>query len=166
MHYLQKFCLEEGKLDKPDTIGFSDGAINALILALNHGEAVGKMALLGINLHPDEIKAEIMAEIRAVYEETGDPLFKLMLEEPNIDLSSLAGVTNPTLVIAGEDDLIYPEVFHNVAAAIPNAILLIFGEQDHASYVVETDFLYPYAMAFFKGEVFIQPKPIVYPWGE
>jgi pimeloyl-ACP methyl ester carboxylesterase len=154
------------KLDKPDIIGFSDGAINALILALNHGEAVGKMALLGINLHPEEIKAEILAEIKAGYEETKDPLYKLILEEPNIDLSSLAGVTNPTLVIAGEDDLIYTEVFLNVSAVIPNAVLLIFGEQDHTSYIVETDFLYPYAMAFFKGEIFTQPKPIVYPWDE
>jgi pimeloyl-ACP methyl ester carboxylesterase len=153
-------------LDKPDIIGFSDGAINALILALNHGEAVGKMALLGINLHPEEIKAEILAEIKAAYEATNNPLYKLILEEPNIDLSSLAAVANPTLVIAGEDDLIYTEVFLNVSAAIPNAALLIFGEQDHTSYLVETDFLYPYAMAFLKGEVFTQPKPVVYPWDE
>jgi pimeloyl-ACP methyl ester carboxylesterase len=152
------------KLDKPDIIGFSDGAINALILVLNHGEAVGKIALLGVNLHPEEIKAEIVAEIKKVYDETGDPLYKLILEEPNIDLSSLAEVANPTLVVAGEDDLIYTEVFHNVAAAIPNAVLLLFGEHDHTSYIVETDFLYPYAIAFFKGEVFTQPKPVVYPW--
>jgi pimeloyl-ACP methyl ester carboxylesterase len=154
------------QLDKPDIIGFSDGAINALILAQNHGNAVGKIALLGVNLHPEEIKAEILAEIQAVYDETADPLYKLMLEEPNIDLASLAGVTNPTLVVAGEDDLIYTEVFINASAAIPNAILLLFGEQDHTSYIVDTDFFYPYAIAFFKGQVFIQPKPVVYPWDE
>jgi pimeloyl-ACP methyl ester carboxylesterase len=94
------------KLDKPDILGFSDGAINTLLLAQKHGDAVGKIALLGVNLKPDEIKAEIVEEIKALYEETSDPLFKLILEEPNIELSTLSGITNPTLVAAGEDDLI------------------------------------------------------------
>jgi pimeloyl-ACP methyl ester carboxylesterase len=140
------------KLDKPDILGFSDGAINTLLLAQNHGDAAGKIALLGVNLKPDDIKAEIIEEIRAVYEETSDPLFKLMLTEPNIELSSLSEITNPTLVAAGEDDLIYTEVFLNVSAAIPNAALIILGEQDHTSYIVDTDIFYPYAMAFFNGK--------------
>ncbi|MHB9296132.1 putative 2-succinyl-6-hydroxy-2,4-cyclohexadiene-1-carboxylate synthase [Pillotina sp. SPG140] len=140
------------KLDKPDILGFSDGAINTLLLAQKYGDAVGKIALLGVNLKPSEIKTEILEEIRAIYEETSDPLFKLMLTEPNIELSSLAGITNPTLVVAGENDLIYTEVFLNVSATIPNAVLLIIGEQDHTSYIVDTDMFYPYAIAFFKGK--------------
>jgi pimeloyl-ACP methyl ester carboxylesterase len=136
-------------LDKPDILGFSDGAINALILSLNHGDAVGKIALLGVNLHPDDFKPEMFDFIKTLYSED-DPLFKLLITEPNIELSSLAGITNPTLVAAGENDLFYPELFQNIASTIPGAVLIIMGDHNHISYIVDTDIFYPYAMAFFK----------------
>jgi pimeloyl-ACP methyl ester carboxylesterase len=136
-------------LDQPDILGFSDGAINALLLALNHGDAVGKIALLGVNLHPDEFKPEMLDLIKTLYSED-DPLFELMMREPNIELSSLAGIANPTLVAAGENDLFYPELFESIASTIPGAVLIIMGDYNHVSYIVDTDVFYPYAMAFFK----------------
>lgn len=42
-------------LGKVNIAGFSDGAIIALILAMKQGQYIHKMALLGVNLKPDDL---------------------------------------------------------------------------------------------------------------
>lgn len=45
--------LDEMKVDSADVIGWSDGGINATLLAIRHPEKVSKMAITGTNLRPD-----------------------------------------------------------------------------------------------------------------
>ncbi len=131
-------------------IGFSDGAIIALLLALNHPLAVNKMALLGVNLKPSDFLPECYQEIEEAYAENPDPLLLLMLSEPNIELASLANIAAPTLVIGAEDDIFQPQVFHDIARTIPDAQLMIMVGHDHSSYIDNNDLLYDDFITFFK----------------
>ena len=129
--------------------GFSDGAIVCLMLAMRRAEALKKMALLGVNLKPSDFTEENIAFIRETYAQTGDPLFRLMLEQPNIGLDDVRGVTVPALIIGGENDLFKPETFTNLAAALPNAELMIMAGHEHDTYITGTDLLCADFVRFF-----------------
>jgi pimeloyl-ACP methyl ester carboxylesterase len=137
------------KLEKVLLAGFSDGAVIGLMLALNYPEVMKKMALLGVNLKPGDFKKSCYDYVVKEYEKTKDPLFKLMLEEPDIELDKLAGIEIPALVIAGEDDIFYEKTFTDVAKTIPDAGLMIMKGHNHDSYIVNNDLLYPELSEFF-----------------
>lgn len=61
------------KLKKTNLIGFSDGAVVGLLLAMRHADALEKMALLGVNLKPEDFTADNYRQLSAAYEETKDP---------------------------------------------------------------------------------------------
>lgn len=130
-------------------VGFSDGAIVALLVALRKDVPLWKMALLGVNLKPTDFKKSAYNYIVKEYEATKDPLFKMMLEQPNIDMAALKDVAVPTLIIAGEDDLYYKKMFTGMVKALPDAALRVMAGHDHGSYIVHQDILYPDLLAFF-----------------
>jgi pimeloyl-ACP methyl ester carboxylesterase len=130
-------------------IGFSDGAILALILALNHPEVIDRMALLGPNLEPDDIKPEFIAWIKEKLAETGNRLWSMILQEPHLDLEALAKVDIPTLVMGGENDIFKPETFSTLAKTLKNAALKIVPGHDHESYIAGSDLVFPDLMEFF-----------------
>ncbi|HBT96471.1 MAG TPA: alpha/beta hydrolase [Desulfobulbaceae bacterium] len=138
-------------LEKPHILGFSDGAITTLLLAMRHGEMLGKLALLGINLKPEDFTEENYRFVRETYEETGDPLYKMMLEQPNITLDETRLATNPTFIVAAEHDLFKPETFSELAKAMPNARLVTMAGHTHDSYINGQDILYPDLSRFFTG---------------
>jgi pimeloyl-ACP methyl ester carboxylesterase len=142
--------IETLKLGPVALIGFSDGAITGLILAMNHGETVSKMALLGVNLKPDDFTEESYQFVKDTYEETKGPLFKLMLEEPNIELDEVKGIGVPVLLIAAENDIYKPEIFTDLVNALPDATLKIMNGHGHDSYIIGQDLLYPDFIDFFK----------------
>ena len=129
-------------LGRVNILGFSDGAIISLILAMHDQECIGKMALLGPNLKPEDFTEKSYQYLKSVYEETGDPLFKLMLEQPDIELDDIKKIMVPTLVVGAEDDIYKPDTFEKIAAALPNADLKIVGGHDHGSYIVHNDMMY------------------------
>lgn len=142
--------IEALRLGPVDLIGFSDGAIISLILTMTHHSAVRKMALLGVNLSPDDFTEESLQYLNETYAETKDPLFKLMLEQPHIELDTLKDIETPTLLICGEHDIYKPETFTNIADALPHAILKIMEGHEHDSYIVDQDMLYPDFIHFFQ----------------
>ena len=130
-------------------VGFSDGGIIGLLLAMERPETLRRAALLGVNLSPEDFTDESLRFIRETYAETGDPLFKLMLEEPRIAPDDVRGVRTPILLLAAEDDIFRPESFARLAAALPDARLRVIPGHDHGSYVVGNDMLAPELLAFF-----------------
>ena len=139
------------KLDGAYVVGFSDGAILALMIGMKYPELIGKMALLGINLKPEDFKEAEYNYLLKEYNETKDPLFKMMLEQPDIELEKLKDVNIPTLVIAGENDVFYEKTFLNVANTMQNAILKIMLGHDHSNYIIDQDILYEDFLRFFNG---------------
>ena len=138
-------------LEKPSIVGFSDGAIISLMLAIKYPNLINKMALLGLNLKPTDFKKNMYSYLVKEYEKSKNPLFKMMLEQPNIELESLKDVNVPTIVIAGENDLFYKKTFLNVANTMQNAILKIMLGHDHSNYIIDQDILYEDFLSFFNG---------------
>ncbi|WP_099204109.1 alpha/beta fold hydrolase [Scatolibacter rhodanostii] len=142
--------IESLQLKNIAVVGFSDGAILALLLAIKHPGLIHKMALLGVNLKPTDFIEEIYQELREMYEKSKEPLLKLMLEQPNIELEEVKNVDIPTLVVAGEHDVFKPVMFEKLAHALPNGELLIMKGHEHETYLEEKDILYPDLLAFLK----------------
>lgn len=135
--------IEKLELKHLSVIGFSDGAIISLLLTLKYPQTFKKMVLLGVNLKPSDFKLDIYNSIAEEYEKTQDFLFKMMLEQPNIELDDLKEINTPTLVIGAEDDLYNEDSFQNIADTMPDAELKIMQGHDHGSYVINSDVLYP-----------------------
>lgn len=138
-------------LGRANVVGFSDGAIVALKLAMAHGGMVAAMALLGVNLKPEDFTEKSLNYIRTNLEKTDDPLYRLMLEQPRIGLDDTRQITVPTLLVAAEREIYRPEVYTELAAAMPNAQLKIMTGHNHESYIVNQDILYPDLKEFFSG---------------
>lgn len=126
-------------------LGWSDGGIEALLLGIRHPSKVKKIAAMAANLNPSsdaiypEIIAVIESMIAAVPEaERNDPkvrrdlaVTQMLLEEPHIELASLAAITTPTLVLAADHDLIRDEHTVAIYRQLPNAQLVIFPNATH-----------------------------------
>jgi len=127
-------------------LGWSDGGIEALILGMRYPGKVKKIAAMAANLnpsdkalHPEAVK--FIQEAVAGMKAAGAPatqqgkrelkLMQMMLDHPNIDASALRSIQAPTLVLAGDHDVIADahtlEIFHN----IPNSYLCIFPNASH-----------------------------------
>lgn len=123
-------------LDEPALIvGFSDGGIIALCLAIDYPTLAAGIIPCGANFQPDGVDAAWLEEAmkRAVY--GPDPLLDLMLREPNLTDRELAGIQARTLVCAAEFDLIRLAHTQELAAKIPGAVLKIMPDEDHGSYI-------------------------------
>lgn len=134
--------IQKLNIKNPSIVGFSDGAIIAVLMAMQHQNLFDKMVLLGINLKPTDFKEENYNWMVEEYQKTNDPFLKMMLDEPNIELESLSSIQIPTLVVAAQDDLFRPESFENIVKTMPNAALKIVKDHDHGSYVANEDVLY------------------------
>ncbi|MDR2980288.1 MAG: alpha/beta hydrolase [Bacteroidales bacterium] len=134
--------------EKVFLLGFSDGAIIGLTMAMERPSVFDKLALLGVNLKPSDFKENVLRSMARKYEETGDPLLKLMLDEPNIELEDVRKVHVETLIVAAEKDVFKPETFTDLAIAMPNARLKIMRGHKHETYIENSDLLYPDLIEF------------------
>ncbi|MGG5341391.1 alpha/beta fold hydrolase [Enterococcus sp. AZ192] len=139
------------KLEKVNIVGFSDGAILAIIMGIQKLSCLNKLALLGANTSPDQLKPEIFDHIVEKYEETKNPLFKLMMEQPSIPLQELRKIEVPTLIIAADDDLCEIEIFEQMHQLIEASDLKIMENQDHGSYIIDNDILAEPLLDFFSA---------------
>ena len=122
-----------------NVIGHSDGAIIAALLAIQNKIYLSKIILLGITMKPEQMKPKWTKWIQKEYEENHHPLFRLMIEEPQIEFSALENINIPTLVVAADDDVMELESYIQIANHISTSELYILENEDHMSYVVNTD---------------------------
>ena len=125
------------QLDLRDVIfyGFSDGGIIGLLAAMRC-DRIGMLITSGANLTPAGVMAPFRLITKAAYAVTKDPKMKLMLDEPDISTDELAQIKVPTVVMAGEKDLVLGKETAKIAMAIPGAKLRIIPGEGHGSYIV------------------------------
>ena len=136
------FCklLEYLKIDSANILGWSDGGINGLIMAMECSDKVNKLAVSGANIVPDSTAipyADIMWVKNFVeYDTTATKieiaLNKLMLYQPNISFDDLKKINCPVLIMAGDHDVIKPEHTIKIFQSIPKASLCIFPDSNHS----------------------------------
>ncbi|MBI2272947.1 MAG: alpha/beta hydrolase [Bacteroidetes bacterium] len=141
------------KVESANVIGWSDGGINGLLLAMRYPEKVKKLAITGANLQPDTnaVYPEVWDLIKPTYqrlqkkaiktqtEKTEWKLMRLLVEQPNISLASLRTIQCPTLVIGGDHDVIKEEHTMLIYKNIPKAYLWILPNSGHSTPIIYKD---------------------------
>jgi pimeloyl-ACP methyl ester carboxylesterase len=129
-------------------IGWSDGAVVGLLVALRRPELVNRMVLIGQyynstgkteNPLTDELlkaDSEVTGFLRDMYAaESPDgadhfpvvhaKMVQMFLTEPELDLENLRAVQTPTLVLQGDRDEVTVEHSQAVAEVLPNGRLAV-----------------------------------------
>lgn len=133
--------IDELKLINPCFYGFSDGGIVGIICAVKRPEGFEKMIISGANITTKGLKPVVRLGMKFSYLFTFDKRTKMMLNEPDISTAELNKITCPTLVLAGEFDMIKEIETRRIANGIPNAALKIIKGKGHGDYVVNSDYL-------------------------
>lgn len=140
--------LDKLHIDSCYVLGWSDGGINGLLLAMRHPEKVKKLAITGANLWPDSTAINAVDYMWGLnfYDTLGKmpqtpeiiktrKLVKLDTFEPHIILEQLQQIKCPTLVIGGDHDIILTDHTMLIAKSIPNAFLWILPNSSHSTLI-------------------------------
>lgn len=143
------------KLHNVDVVGFSDGGILALMLAIRHPELVRRLVISGVNIAPEGLRPEDLEELRASQIPTpktiDEKLAQLWLTSPTeaeLNVGLLAKITQPVLVISGDRDAITLEHTLKIFYALPDAELCVLPGTDHATFSRRPEWLNPIITAF------------------
>jgi pimeloyl-ACP methyl ester carboxylesterase len=135
-------------------VGFSDGGIIALLLAMARPELVASVVAIGANVRVDGLTDETLRELAGATPENWPaeyrdaharlspdgpehwPVFcqkviDMVLREPNLANADLAQVTAPTLLVGGDRDAIRLEHFVEMHRAIAGSQLCILPCAPH-----------------------------------
>jgi pimeloyl-ACP methyl ester carboxylesterase len=155
--------LDSLQIKKCKVFGWSDGGINGLLLAIRHPNKVEKLAVTGANLSPDTSAVEPF--IHAWAKSLNDSLDRLaptpenraqrkvahlLSYAPHITKTQLNAITCPTLIIAGDHDVIRNHHSVDIAEAIPNSYLWIIPNSGHSTPIFKKDQLNVQLDSFFR----------------
>lgn len=144
--------LEDVVKEPAHLIGWSDGGIIALYLALARPDLVKSIVAIGANYHfdcgaiHDVLTINISDEDRAKFasrsgqdpkllEEIVRKAYQVWMSEPTLTLADLAKITCPTLILAGDDEPFTSEHTFSMYEALPKGRLSIIPGASH--YVVK-----------------------------
>jgi pimeloyl-ACP methyl ester carboxylesterase len=147
--------LQTLKLKRVDVVGFSDGGILALMLAVRHPELVRRLVISGVNIAPEGLNPEDLEGLRATQipkpKTIDEKLAHLWLTSPTeteLSVALLAKITQPVLVISGDRDAITLEHTLKIFHALPDAELCVLPGTDHATFSGRSEWLNPIISAF------------------
>jgi pimeloyl-ACP methyl ester carboxylesterase len=156
--------LDAMHIDSAYVIGWSDGGINALLLAIRHPDKVIKLVSTGANLTPDSsglIPVYWRDEQRKFESDKNKPritakeknewkIFLLDWLQPNVPLDNLKAIRCPSLIVCGDNDLIPIEHTAAIYRHIPRAYLWVLPHSGHATLKEHRDDFNRMADSFFK----------------
>jgi pimeloyl-ACP methyl ester carboxylesterase len=155
--------LDSLHLDSCYVIGWSDGGIEGLMLAIRHPEKVKKLAVTGANLTPDTSAVDPFVYNWAMnYNKqlaamaTNDTvkimrkLAHLLSYEPHITLEQLHTIKCPSLIIGGDHDVLLPKHTMLIADNIEKSYLWIIPNSGHSTPVFKKDQFNAVVDDFFK----------------
>ncbi|MDR1198241.1 MAG: alpha/beta hydrolase [Prevotellaceae bacterium] len=126
------------KLERPVFYGFSDGGIAGIIMASQHPDLLDKLIVSGANVTPQGVKRKWMLLFRLIYFFTRNPKIKMMIRQPDISDCRLQQIRTPTLVLAGQKDIIKKKHTLHIASQIQNSKLKIIKGENHGSYIIHS----------------------------
>ncbi len=156
---------------KADIVGWSDGGIIGIDLAMRHKDRVGKVFAFAANTLTSGVKdgveknptfAAFIARARREYEAySATPreydafvaqITKMWADQPNWSDAELAAIVAPVLVVDGDhDEAIKREHTEYMAATIPHAGLLILPNVSHFAFLQDPK-QFNFAILHFLGD--------------
>lgn len=139
------------QLEKADIVGWSDGAIIGLDIAMNHPDRIGRLFAFAANSTVDGLKPDIDKNptFAAYIERAGEEYEKnsptpgeyeaflnqigaMWASQPDWTESDLARIKTPVLIVDGEhDEAIRPDHTEMLARVVPGAQLLFLPGVSH-----------------------------------
>ena len=155
--------LDSLHIDSSYVIGWSDGGINGLLLAMRHPAKVKKLAVTGANLWPDTTAVDpfiynwamklndSLSKVQVTPQIKNDKkLLHLLSYEPHISTAQLSKIQCPTLVIGGDHDVLLPKHTMLIAAAISKSYLWIIPNSGHSTPIFYSKIFNETVNDFFK----------------
>ncbi|HLN73537.1 MAG TPA: alpha/beta hydrolase [Prolixibacteraceae bacterium] len=135
------FCelLEHLNIQSANVLGWSDGGIDGIIMAMNCPNRIKMLAVSGANIVPDTT-ALTEADLQGMKDfvmhpesasKTAVALVQMMIDQPNIPYTDLKKIQCPVLVMAGDQDMIKHGHTLKIFQSIPRASLCIFPDSRH-----------------------------------
>jgi pimeloyl-ACP methyl ester carboxylesterase len=164
--------LDSLKIEKADIVGWSDGGILGIDLALRHKDRVRKVFAFAANTVTSGVKegVEKNPTFAAYIERAGheyeahsatpkeynafvDQISKMWAEQPNWTDKQLKSIETPILVVDGDhDEAIKREHTEYIAATIPGAGLLILPNASHFAFLQDPALFNATVLHFLDGE--------------
>lgn len=159
------------KVPKADIVGWSDGGIIGLDLAMRHSDRVGKIFAFGVNTATSGVieGVEKNPTFAAYIERAGheykarsatpkeydgfvEQISKMWASQPNWSDAQLKAISTPVLVVDGDhDEGIKRDHTEHIAATIPGAGLLILPNTSHFAFLQDPG-LFNYSVLHFLGD--------------
>jgi pimeloyl-ACP methyl ester carboxylesterase len=149
-------------------VGWSDGGIIGLLVALRRPELIDRMVLIGAHFHHDgfglpEESPFVRAIVEAYAERSPDggdhfgEVFEkftaMVTTEPTLTTDDLGRITAPTLVMAGDDDAVPLSHTCEMYEALPTGQLSIVPGTSHALPIERPDVTARTVLDFLGAEV-------------
>ena len=154
---------------KAHLVGWSDGGIVAMLVALRRPDLVDRLVLIGANFHYEGILAPEMSDesqsagpmFEGYAERSPDgadhfpvvveKLMAIFATEPTLTTDDLARLGHPTLVLVGDDDVV--RLDHSVALyeALPAGRLCVVPGASHAVVLEHPRLVASVIMDFLRG---------------
>jgi pimeloyl-ACP methyl ester carboxylesterase len=139
------------KIDKASLVGWSDGGIIGLDIAMKHPERLDKLFAFGANYNPSGLRDdvanstvfnayiekagkdyELLSKTPTEYEAFLNAIGEMWATQPNYTAEQLKSISVPTMIADGEhDEGIKQEHTKEMASLIPGAKLLIMPGVSH-----------------------------------
>jgi pimeloyl-ACP methyl ester carboxylesterase len=150
---------------KARVMGWSDGGIVGLDLAIHHPDRISHLVTFGAAFRPDGVDASLLAWAdtataaafgpdmkkgyqaispnRDHYEEAMNKIIHMWKTQPNFTTEELGRIRAKTFIIAGEHDLVRRDHTEALAKAIPRAKLWIVPNATHGVMIENADQVNP-----------------------
>jgi pimeloyl-ACP methyl ester carboxylesterase len=161
-------------IQKAHLVGYSDGGILCLLIAMRRPDLVGKIVPIAANFHHDGLSAQGQAFIKAAtpeimrmviaeevegydkYSPDGPEHFPVVFEklkhmfltQPALTVEQLSAIRAPALVVAADRDLMTIDHTMELFKAIPGAQLMIVPAATHALIFEKPDAINEAMLAF------------------
>jgi pimeloyl-ACP methyl ester carboxylesterase len=159
------------RVPKADIVGWSDGAIIGLDMAIRHPDRVGRIFAFAANTVPSGVKegVEKTPTFAAFIQRAGleyeaysatpkdyhrfvEQISKMWAAQPNWTDAQLRAIAAPVLIAAGDhDEAIKRAHTEYIASTIPRAGLLILPNTSHFAFLQDPG-LFNYAILHFLGD--------------
>jgi pimeloyl-ACP methyl ester carboxylesterase len=160
------------RVDKVALVGWSDGGIIGLDIAMNHPERLTRLFAQAANATVDAVTANLDqnpvfgAFIRRMghdyrrlsatpdqYDAFVEQIGHMWASQPNWTAAQLAAITVPTAIVSGDhDEAIRPEHTKYLAAIIPGATLVFLPQASHFAMVQDPEGYTRAVLDFIEGK--------------